>query len=179
MDKVSESLLRGACEALERLQFVKDDSGKHEAGFNYWRGIQDTLCNRGVVSPIVSCCGCMSDIMVGCVTDAKLLLEDGLVTMYENTINIATLKEVSKCCQAGAKKYGFSNYATGGVDIARYVHATARHIEDILNGEVVSKDMGINHYAHICANVLIMLECIRGRDYTNSLTEYKEGEFKG
>lgn len=56
----------------------------------------------------------------------------------------------------GAVKYGKKNYRTIPIYASTYIAAIARHAGLYADGEDVAEDSGVDHLAHIMANVHVM-----------------------
>lgn len=57
----------------------------------------------------------------------------------------------------GADKYGVENYRTIPIHLRTYLAATRRHLNALRRGEDIDPDSGESHWAHIGANVHVIL----------------------
>lgn len=57
----------------------------------------------------------------------------------------------------GAKEYGDNNWQHVEDPVNRYYAALRRHLAAWRKGEIVDKDSGLNHLAHVAANVMFLL----------------------
>lgn len=72
----------------------------------------------------------------------------------------AFLREVAEAAADGARKYGPFNWRSTNIDIQTYIGATFRHLTAIMDGEDFDPVSGLNHWAHIGANVNLVLDSI-------------------
>jgi hypothetical protein len=68
--------------------------------------------------------------------------------------------EIAKALETGAVKYGKKNYHTIPILAEVYGGAIRRHIGAWLDGEDIDPESGLNHLAHIGANVHVLLAAI-------------------
>jgi hypothetical protein len=61
----------------------------------------------------------------------------------------------------GANKYGRQNYVQVPIRLRAYIAAIKRHCDDILDGEDIASDSGLSHWAHIGANVHVVLGALQ------------------
>lgn len=151
----------------------KEDQNKPEASFMYWRGLAAAVIVDNTQA--AGMCINMSDITKEAVEDR--LVQSNLITLRLNC-NVPLL-DIVTICKFGAEKYGFNNYASEGADIKRYLDAIGRHLLKHIDGETHDEDTGLSHFCHIAANCLILLELITYKEYTNSLSKYKDGWWTG
>jgi len=64
------------------------------------------------------------------------------------------LRNIAEVFTHGANKYAEENYLK--VEKIRYVDALFRHLEAYRSGELIDKDSGLPHTAHIAANAIIL-----------------------
>ncbi len=57
----------------------------------------------------------------------------------------------------GADKYGLQNYRTIPIYYRTYIAATRRHLTALLRGEDLDPDSGESHWAHVGANVHVIM----------------------
>ena len=70
-------------------------------------------------------------------------------------------EQVVKVLTYGAKEYGPNNWQNVENAEDRYYAALRRHLAAWRKGEKIDKDSGLNHLAHVAANVMFLLhfEC--------------------
>ena len=61
----------------------------------------------------------------------------------------------------GADTYGRQNYRVTPIWLRAYIAAIKRHCDDILDGEDIASDSGLSHWAHIGANVHVVLGALQ------------------
>ena len=88
-------------------------------------------------------------------------LRDGKIPL--DLLEPAALREVARAMHTGAVKYGRRNYVHPDTPIyaTTYFAATMRHLLDYADGEEVAPDTGISHWAHIGANVNVVLAAMQ------------------
>ena len=69
----------------------------------------------------------------------------------------ASLKEVAKVLEFGAKKYARHNWRLG-MDYSRLYDAAYRHIGAFIEGEDTDPETGLSHIAHATCCMLFLLE---------------------
>lgn len=69
--------------------------------------------------------------------------------------------EIARALATGAKKYGERNYQTIPISASVYAGAIRRHVGAWLDGEDVDPESGINHLAHVGANVHVLLDALK------------------
>jgi|SRR5688572_21765194 len=57
----------------------------------------------------------------------------------------------------GAQKYGVENYRAIPIHLRTYIAATRRHLNALKRGEDIDPDSGESHWAHIGANVHVVM----------------------
>ena len=75
-------------------------------------------------------------------------------------------EQVVKALTVGAKEYGDNSWQHLEDPVNRYYSALRRHLAAWRKGEKVDKDSGLNHLAHVAANVMFLLhfECPRDKE---------------
>ena len=74
-------------------------------------------------------------------------------------------EQIARALQTGAKKYGKMNYKTIPIFATTYGAAIRRHIDAWLDQEDEDPESGLNHLAHIGANVHVLLDVMRHGDF--------------
>lgn len=64
---------------------------------------------------------------------------------------------IARVLAHGADKYGLQNYRTIPIHYRTYIAATRRHLKALLRGEDNDPDSGESHWAHVGANVHVIL----------------------
>ena len=72
-------------------------------------------------------------------------------------------KDIALVREYGTMKYGNADNWKS-VDVVDYLNAMYRHLLEIVNGDLKSKDdeSGIEHYKHIACNVAFICELLKG-----------------
>ena len=82
------------------------------------------------------------------------------------------LWELGEVMTAGAKKYGPHNWRKG-FKYTRLYSAALRHMIQWLNGDSADPETGLNHLAHACCNLMMIIEFEKERrDYDDDRREY-------
>lgn len=137
---------------------IKFDGEKAPALYNYHTGVQYLVEDR--FKPALSFLNKISH-SEGLIDNLRQLgLE--LMKIYGSPDLIS---QVSRVYIYGAKKYGRDNFQ--GIELKRYGHALARHMNAMFGGVECDDESGLPHIIHSMANVLIMLEILSvGDDQT-------------
>ena len=94
----------------------------------------------------------LGKLLKGLVVKTKCILQDklrwGLVPWKQ-------MEDVVKVLMGGASKYSDDNWMK--VDIERYRDAILRHELAYQGGEIMDKDSGIHHLAHVVCNALFIM----------------------
>ncbi len=64
----------------------------------------------------------------------------------------------SRVLRHGAEKYGYRNWRFDRIRLATYLEAVQRHVDAMKEGEWLDPDSGEPHWAHIGANVHVVLD---------------------
>ena len=67
---------------------------------------------------------------------------------------------IARVLAHGAAKYGKMNYKTIPIYLSVYLAATKRHVNAMLAGEDLDPDSGLPHWAHVGANVHVVLSLL-------------------
>jgi hypothetical protein len=70
-------------------------------------------------------------------------------------------EEQAKALSLGAKKYGERNWMRGKVRMTVYLSAMKRHIDRVLDGELIDPESGAHHLGHVMAGCSIVLDAGR------------------
>ena len=71
-------------------------------------------------------------------------------------------EDIADVMAHGADKYGVENYRDIPIHLRTYIAATRRHLNAIKRGEDIDPDSGKSHWAHIGANVHVVLGALDG-----------------
>lgn len=91
--------------------------------------------------------------------------DDSLKTRFDLIPSVA-LREVADVFTYGAKKYAPDNWRKG-MNWSRLYAAAQRHLNTFWSGDSIDYESHLNHIAHACANLLMLLdyyECDEGTD---------------
>lgn len=100
---------------------------------------------------------------------AAQALRDGKAPL--DLIEHAAEVEIARVMKHGADRYGRRNYVHPDTEIlaTTYVAAIRRHAGAIAAGEEVDPDSGFSHWAHIGANINVVLAAIAAGTFVNDL----------
>ena len=68
------------------------------------------------------------------------------------------LEELSRALQMGSEKYGVGNWLKVEDGNNRYLSALVRHLTAYHQGELLDKESGLSHLAHVAVNSLFILD---------------------
>ncbi len=68
------------------------------------------------------------------------------------------LEELSRALQMGSEKYGVGNWLKVEDGNNRYLSALVRHLTAYHQGELLDKESGLSHLAHVAVNALFILD---------------------
>lgn len=85
-------------------------------------------------------------------------------------LELAADEQISRALATGRDKYGRRNFVVAPVRASVYGAAIRRHIGAWLKGEECAPDTGLNHLAHIGANVHVLLAAIDAGTFIDDLT---------
>ena len=72
-------------------------------------------------------------------------------------LEVCADEDIADVLAHGADKYGVENYRDIPIHLRTYIAATRRHLNAIKRGEDVDPDSGKSHWAHIGANVHVVI----------------------
>lgn len=75
------------------------------------------------------------------------------------------LEELSKALQMGSEKYGVGNWLKVEDGNNRYLSALVRHLTAYHQGELLDKESGLSHLAHVAVNALFILDLETRNDH--------------
>lgn len=74
-------------------------------------------------------------------------------------IPVKPLRDVAKVVALGARKYGDNNWRKGDKQFRiRLMGALLRHVYAYMEGEVIDKESGVSHLAHVVTNAMFIQE---------------------
>lgn len=65
---------------------------------------------------------------------------------------------VGLALETGASKYGPFNWRKESISITTYIGAIRRHASLMLDGELIDRESGLPHWAHIAASAMIAMD---------------------
>lgn len=77
------------------------------------------------------------------------------------------LEGASKALQLGSGKYGIGNWLKVEDGNNRYLSALVRHLTAYHQGELLDKESGLSHLAHVAVNALFILDLETRNDHDN------------
>jgi len=77
---------------------------------------------------------------------------------------IDPLFDIAKVFEFGANKYEANSWKTD-IEFSRVYSSIMRHMMSWKNGRSIDPESGLNHVAHAGAQIMILLQYIRDREY--------------
>jgi hypothetical protein len=85
-------------------------------------------------------------------------------------------EQIAYVLESGARKYGARNFRQSEIPLSVYVAAAKRHLAAIVSGEWLDPESGRSHWAHVGANVHVVLSAEDAGTLHNDLTPEPEDE---
>lgn len=81
--------------------------------------------------------------------------------------------ELAKALELGASRYGAWNWRESNIELMTYLGAMRRHIDRIIDGEMIDPESGAHHCGHIAASCAIIIDAQKNGTMINNAPKHK------